>query len=157
MSAESIFEVLRADSDAVLERKPDGLWATLPDVDVRAMAELMLAGDIRLITLTAMLDADGGVRVMYHWDIDGDIVTISTTATDGSIPTISDILPAADWVEREIRDYYALTFEGRAETPTLMLQDGDEPGLFSRTCTVGKDVDPAETAREAVAAKPEGV
>ena len=155
MTAETIVRELAP--DAVLERRSGGLWVTLPDVDVRAMAELMLANEVRLITLTAMLDAPRDVRVMYHWDIDGDVVTVSTTATDGKIPTISDILPGADWVEREIRDYYALQFEGRAETPTLMLREGDEPGLFSRTCTVGKDTDPAETARAAVAAKPEGV
>jgi len=155
MNAETILQLL--DTDAVLEQRRDGYWAAMPDLDVRGMAELMLANGVRLVTLTAMLEPAGGVRVMYHWDVEDALVTISTTVTDGTIPTISDILPAADWVEREIRDYYALEFAGRAETPTLMLQDGDEPGLFSRTCTLGKDTDPAQTARDAVDANPEGV
>jgi len=155
MKAEETLQLI--DSNAVIEHRHDGVWSTMPDLDVRGMAELMLANDIRLITLTAMLDSSsGGLRLMYHWDTQDALLTISTTVTGGTIPTIADILPAADWVEREIRDYYALEFEGRAETPTLMLQDGDEPGLFSRTCTVGKDVDPAQTARDAVVANQEG-
>jgi len=155
MTAEAIIQLL--DSAAVIEQRRDGYWVTMPELDVRAMAELMLAHGVRLITLTAMPDPSGGLRVMYHWDVDDALVNISTTVTNGSIPTVADILPAADWVEREIRDYYALEFEGRAETPTLMLQDGDEPGLFSRTCKLGKDTDPAQTARDAVAAKSEGI
>ena len=154
MNAEAIAQLLG--SDAVIERRRDGYWVTTPDLDVHRMAELMLENGIRLITLTAMPDASEGLRVMYHWDVDDALLTVSTTVTDGCIPTISDILPAADWVEREIRDYYALEFGGRADTPTLMLQDGDEPGLFSRTCKLGKDTDPAETARDAVAADSEG-
>jgi NADH:ubiquinone oxidoreductase subunit C len=155
MDAETILHLL--DGEAGSKRRSDGWWTTMPDLDVRAMADLMRTHEIRFITLTAIPDVAGGYRMIYHWDADGTLVNVATTVTTGSIPTISDILPAADWVEREIRDYYALEFDGRAETPTLMLRDGDEPGLFSRTCTVGKDVDPAETAREAAAPDPEGV
>jgi len=112
---------------------------------------------VRLITLTAVPDSTGAYRVIYHWDVDGVVVNISVLVAGGRIASIADILPAADWVEREIRDYYALEFGGRAETPTLMLREGDEPGLFSRTCELGNECDPAETARQAVAADSEGV
>ena len=39
---------------------------------------------------------------------------------------VADLLPPADWVEREVRDYYALEFLGRDDTPALMLREGDE-------------------------------
>lgn len=146
MDAETILRTL--DESGAFEHKSDGYWAAWPDLDVRAMAELMRERGARLVTLTALPDSGGGIHVIYHWDVDSTLVNISTTVA-GSIPTISDILPAADWVEREIRDYYALEFEGRAETPTLMLREGDEPGLFSRTCDLGTDTDPAEIARAA--------
>jgi NADH:ubiquinone oxidoreductase subunit C len=147
MDAETILRTL--DESGAYEHKSDGYWAAWPGLDVRAMAELMRTQGARLVTLTALPDSDGGLRVIYAWDVASALVNISTTVTSGSIPTISDILPAADWVEREIRDYYALEFEGRAETPTLMLREGDEPGLFSRTCDLGTDTDPAEIARAA--------
>jgi len=154
MDAEAIIQTL--DSQVRCEHRTDGYWATMPDLDVRAMANLMLANDVRLVTLTAMPATSGGYRLMYHWDADGDLINIATTVAT-SVATIADILPAADWVEREIRDYYALEFEGRAETPTLMLRDGDEPGLFSRTCELGRDTDPAQTAHDAAATEAEEV
>jgi len=155
MNAETIFQ--RLDPPVALERRSDGFRASPADLDVRGMATLMLEHGVRLITLTALPDATGEYRVIYHWDVDGDVVNISVLASSGCIASIADILPAADWVEREIRDYYALEFGGRAETPTLMLREGDEPGLFSRTCELGNECDPAETARQAVAADSEGV
>jgi len=153
MNAESILDKLELVS--AVEDHVDGLWVTEPDLDVRELAKTMLANEVRFITLTATPDGDGGYRMIYHWDADGVVLNIATTVTTGCVPTIADILPAADWVEREVRDYYALDFEGRAETPTLMLRDGDEPGLFSRTCTVGRDEDPAITARKAADAQRE--
>ena len=78
---------------------------------------------------------------------------METSVPAGHIPTISDVLPAADWVEREIRDYYGIEFDGRAATPPLMLREGDVPGLFSRTSDLGTQIDPAETSRTNIASE----
>lgn len=151
MNAETILHMLELESTA--EHHADGFWVTVPDLDIRELATLMRKHEVRFVTLTATPDGGGGYRMIYHWDADGDLLNIATTVSTGHLATISDIWPAADWVEREVRDYYALEFEGRTETPTLMLLDGDEPGLFSRTCTVGREDDPAITAREAADAE----
>jgi hypothetical protein len=146
MDAEAILREL--DESAEFDRNSGGYWASPSNLDVRAMAQLMHGQGARLVTLTALPSTAGGIRVIYHWDLGDQLVNFSTSVVS-SIPTISDILPAADWVEREIRDYYGLEFEGRAETPTLMLLEGDEPGLFTRTSELGTHTDPARTARDA--------
>jgi NADH:ubiquinone oxidoreductase subunit C len=64
-----------------------------------------------------------------------------------SAKSIIELWPAADWVERETRDYFDLAFEGREETPPLMLRAGDQRGLFKRTAPVGRGADPAYTAK----------
>jgi NADH:ubiquinone oxidoreductase subunit C len=46
------------------------------------------------------------------------------------VPSIVDIYPGADWAEREAREYYAVTFEGRVSTPPLMLREGDAVGIL---------------------------
>ncbi len=137
------------DAQGRYERTAGGYWARWPDLDIRAMAALMRAREVRLVTITARAEPDGGYRVIYHWDVGPTVLNISTTVVDGTLPTISDILPGADWAEREMRDYYGVDFSGRAQTPTLMLREGDPPGLFSRTSTVGTDTDPARAARAA--------
>jgi Ni,Fe-hydrogenase III large subunit len=63
------------------------------------------------------------------------------------VASIAAVCPAADWVEREVRDYYGLDFMGRDDTPPLMLREGDERALFVRTQALGRDADPADTAR----------
>jgi NADH:ubiquinone oxidoreductase subunit C len=141
MNAEMIAE--RLGTPDALQRRSTGDWLVVPDLDVRAMAELLLAGESRFITLTVIPEGQR-FRFVYHWDVDGVLLNIVTHLDDRSAVSIADILPAADWVEREVRDYYAIEFSGRSETPTLMLQEGDEPGLFTRTTKLGRDADPAD-------------
>lgn len=133
--------------DATFEKHRDGYWIIVPDLDVRAMATFMRDNEVRLVTATVRREPSGGYRFIYHWDLEGSLMNVVTVVTSGQIASIADILPAADWVEREIRDYFALEFEGREGMPPLMLRDGDEPGLFARTTTLGHDTDPADAAR----------
>jgi Ni,Fe-hydrogenase III component G len=125
------------------EQRHDGLWLTIPDIDVRAMAQLMIDNECRFVTMTALPDGDG-LRFIYHWDVEGALLNVSVPLVNNVAMSIADILPAADWIEREARDYYAVEFEGRSETPPLMLRDDDEPGLFSRTDDICRDADPAD-------------
>lgn len=140
MNAEAIAG--RLGSATKYEHHTDGDWLTVPDLDVRAMAKLMLDNESRFITFTVIPEGEAH-RFVYHWDVEDELLNVVTHVADKTVKSIADIWPAADWIERETRDYYAFEFEGRAETPALMLQDGDEPGLFSRTCKLGRDTDPA--------------
>lgn len=123
----------------------DGAWTTIPGLDAREMARTMRAAGRRFVTMTVTPRPEGAFRFIYHWDVEGTLLNVVTTYPGPSAPSITDILPAADWVERETRDYYAIDFAGRTGTPPLMLQDSDEPGLFVRTGTICRDADPADT------------
>ena len=129
-----------------VEHRSNGIWAVWPGVDVRQMASVMLAGGAYFSTLTCVPHGDG-LRVIYHWTVNAHLVNIETAAVDGKLPSISDLLPAADWAEREAHDYFAIEFTGRVATPPLVLRDGDAPGLFSRTEDIGHDEDPAQVLR----------
>jgi NADH:ubiquinone oxidoreductase subunit C len=45
------------------------------------------------------------------------------------MPSITDLCPAADWVERETREYFAVEFTGRETTKPLMTRAGDPIGI----------------------------
>ncbi len=139
------------DPDGTSDLRADGRWAVWPNLDVRKMAATMIEHKVHFVTATAVLGADDTVRLLYHWSVDSQLITMETTVLEGRIPTISDLLPAADWVEREIRDYYGVEFTGRTDTPPLVLRAGDPPGLFSRTADLGHEANPAQTARAQVA------
>ncbi len=123
---------LELGTSGACEEKAGTTWFQPEQVDVRAVAALMKSNEARLVTIAATELADGaGIRLDYHWDLDGRLVSIVTKADGGRIQTISDICEAADWVEREIRDYFAIEFEGRESEP-LMLRRGDTPGVNLR-------------------------
>ena len=107
------------------------------------MARLLCGAQARWVTMTVS-PAPGGFRLIYHWDTDGTLLSIVTAMDSPRVASLIDIVPAADWVEREMRDYYAIEFTGRTDTPALMLRPDDRPGLFSRTADSVRDLDPAD-------------
>jgi len=123
-----------------------------PDVFEELREELGIgspweAREARFVTLTATPTSDGGFRLLYHWDLGGALLSIAILVPGARVASIAAVCPAADWVEREVRDYYGLDFMGRDDTPPLMLREGDERALFVRTQALGRDADPADTAR----------
>lgn len=104
-------------------------WATLPAPLVRPAASQLLAIHARFITITAIELASHEVRMDYHWDLGGQIITLAVIADGKLIDSIADISPAADWAEREIHEYFAVEFPGRVDTMPLMLRMGDELGI----------------------------
>lgn len=143
MDADSMAQTLG--KGAAVERHRDGLWMDLPLGAVLEMAQIMRQAEARLVTMTAKPTGEPGqFELTYHWDLSGGLLSVRVQVNDKAQSIIS-LWPAADWVERETHDYYAIEFEGRDETPPLMLREGDKPGLFFATKEVGRTADPAYT------------
>jgi hypothetical protein len=95
------------------------------------MAALMVDQAARLVTITARPAPGGECRLAYHWDLTGQLLSLVTSTHDGVIPSIAAVCPAANWIEREIHDYFAVDFIGREDgLDPLVLRPGDLPGLF---------------------------
>ncbi len=108
----------------------DGYWGHVPNLDVRRMAQSLFGLEARLITITARPSGDE-CRLIYHWDWQGKMLHLSTLTHRREIESIADLYPAADWIEREIHDLYAVVFAARV-TPPLLLRPNDAAGLFLR-------------------------
>jgi len=113
------------------EKRADGLWLVAPNLDVEKLTAWMIAHQARFVTMTAQAGIGRECRMEYHWDIEGQLLTFVTQTHKGSIASISALCPAADWVEREVHDYFAVNFGGREDIPPLMLRPKDPPGIFS--------------------------
>ncbi len=101
-----------------------------PD-QVHAVAAALRKHNLRFVTIVCMPCGVRSFRVMWYWDHKGELYSVETSVKVGEpLPTISDIYPGADWVERETRDYYAVAFDGRFDTPPLMLRENDAPGVL---------------------------
>lgn len=112
------------------KRQTDGWWLEDPGLDVTAMARLMTGIKARLATITARPLEDGSNRLIYHWDLEGTVINLATVTRNNSLPSIANICPAANWIEREIHDYFAVDFTGREDLQPLLLRSDSPSGLF---------------------------
>lgn len=110
-------------------------WFVTDGLDLRNLTDSLRRQGARFITITASeLPGDQGFRLEYLWDLDGQVFGFPFFATSKRIASIYDLCEAADWIEREIHDEYAIDFTGRACEP-LLLREGDRPGVNLREVT----------------------
>jgi formate hydrogenlyase subunit 5 len=78
------------------------------------------------------IDAGETIGVMYHIRTHGTIVTIKTEVPKANpkITTITDLIPGADFHEREAADLLGLTFEGSQNTKRLILPEDWPSNLY---------------------------
>jgi len=107
-------------------------WLTLDAAKVREVAKAMNEIHARFITITAyQLPKDEGFRLEYHWDLNGQLLGFSFQLAGKSMESIYDLCEAADWIEREIYEGFAIDFTGREYEP-LLLRQGEMPGVNLR-------------------------
>jgi NADH:ubiquinone oxidoreductase subunit C len=112
-------------------------WLNPGAASVREVAQAMNSMGARFVTITAYeLPGDTGFRLEYHWDTQGYLLgipfQIAGNAQEGAkIESIYDLCEAADWIEREVHEGFAIDFAGREYVP-LMLRPGDKPGVNLR-------------------------
>jgi hypothetical protein len=107
-------------------------WLASAALQVRELAAVMNKCHARFITITAyQLPGDQGLRLEYHWDLDGKVLGFPFQLEGNSIESIYDLCEAVDWIEREIHEGFAVDFIGRQYEP-LLLRQGDTPGVNLR-------------------------
>jgi Ni,Fe-hydrogenase III large subunit/Ni,Fe-hydrogenase III component G len=78
-------------------------------------------------------DVSGGFLVSHDFALDNEAILLGLIvplpAEQPSLPSISDIIPAAGWSEREMRDLLGIAVEGMVNAKRLVLPDGWPEGL----------------------------
>jgi NADH:ubiquinone oxidoreductase subunit C len=121
-------------------------WLATGALSVRELAKAMNELHARFVTITAyQLPKDEGFRLEYHWDLGGQLLGFpfqiaGNSIENGKIESIYDLCEAADWIEREIHEGFAIDFLGREYEP-LLLRRGDTPGVNLRDAVAaGKEI-----------------
>jgi hypothetical protein len=111
-----------------------GSWwlETAQPFDVRGTTAKMIALDARFVAITAIERDDKEIRLDYQWDLNGQLLSFIAVTQERKIASMADLCPAADWVERETYEYFAVEFTGRASQEPLMMRSGDQPGVNLR-------------------------
>jgi NADH-quinone oxidoreductase subunit C len=128
---DSIFDpVFTLDPAAHLETRPDGLWLDAPHLDVLEMARRMAAAEALLSTISATALPDGETELIYHYRSGSAALNIRVCTTANSIPSIAPLCQAANWIEREIQDLYAVKFTGHPNPARLIRPPQLPEGFF---------------------------
>jgi NADH-quinone oxidoreductase subunit C len=114
------------------QERIDGIWFEAPKIDLEALAQLMLLNQFRLTTMTGIERDDGETDVIYHFNGIKMAINIRTTTLQQKLPSIANILPSANWIEREIRDLYAVHFEGHPDPRPLVRPKEMPEGFFRK-------------------------
>lgn len=86
---------------------------TVAPAQLVAEVTKLKAGGYRFVTMSSVELDETNMEVLYHFDRDLTLVNLRVpVAKGGSLPSISGVLFGAFLVENEIRDQYALTFDG---------------------------------------------
>ncbi len=104
-------------------------WLAAGALDARQLTQSLQQKGARFITITTYeLPEAAGFRLEYLWDLNGQLWGFSLHISDKTVPSIFDICEAADWIEREIHEEFAIDFSGRVYEP-LLLREGDKLGV----------------------------
>jgi len=81
------------------------------------------------------IDADNCFEVIYHYSYDGTgcVINIKAFIRDRvrpSIESVARMLPAAEWIEREIHDLFGIEFKNHPDMRRLILSDDWPDGLY---------------------------
>ena len=115
---------------ATLEQHRGEWWLSSAELDVQAMARLMLALGAPLGTMTGVMLEGGETAVLYHYTLGATAINFKTRTHDNRLPSITPITRAANWIEREIHDLYRVEFVGHPGLAPLIRPEKVPPGFF---------------------------
>ena len=83
-------------------------------------------GSAHLSAITAQQreELKGQIEVMYHfWHSRGITFKLTLPVDQPEIPSVIELIPGADFYEREAAEMFGISFTGREATPHLLLPD----------------------------------
>lgn len=126
-------------------------WCVLADpADLAPLAEGLAALPARLSAITAF-GADKakktpGFRVAYHFDLDGDTLTVTVPVPDGgSVASLTPWFANADWPEREMAELYGIAIDGHPDPRRLFVDEQLGAAVFDQYIPFSAMVNAATT------------
>lgn len=131
MTPIDIISVLtRLTGATAVEARRDGLWMAAPLLDVRQMAGDMYRLGARLSTISAVAQSTGETEIIYHYLLNRQAINIKVQTKNNALPSITPMVPSANWIEREIHDLYNVNFIDHPNLARLIRPRQLKNGLF---------------------------
>jgi NADH-quinone oxidoreductase subunit C len=103
---------------------PRRTYIRVPKDDVHALAEFLYKEKGCRLSIATGIDKRDGMEIIYHFSHDpsGTYYNIKTLVPkdDLKMNTLADLLPAANWIEREIHELLGIDFVGHPNLIPLL-------------------------------------
>ena len=147
MNLDRVLEALQAacpSADLEVKRAPvDECIVTLPPTRIRDAVKALLELDVYHLSTITGQDLDGEIVLLYHfWEGSGLTLRVSLPRDEARIASVTELIPGAQFYEREIGEMLHLTFEGHPDPRPLLLPDdwnGEAPLRQEFTLERGDD------------------
>jgi len=104
-----------------------------PARTVEVAGKMLAMAGSRLATATG-IEVRDGIDVLHHWAFEpaGAVITLKVLAArpELTVDSIANVVPAANWIEREMHDLLGANFRNHPDMRRLLLDDSWPEGVY---------------------------
>lgn len=119
---EKLKNKISAEAQSVLIDSEKRIVAEVESSRLRDVVASVLEEQARFMTLSA---SDEGLdfKLFYHFDLKGTVLSIivKIPKEENEVPTVTDLVPGAQWAEREAADLFNIEFKNHPKPEKLIL------------------------------------
>ena len=113
---------------------PQRLYVEIDPGEIRNISRELFANLKFRFVIASAVQTLGGFQILYHFSLDETGLILSLRVKLGKehpeVDSISDLVPAADWIEREMHELFGIRFRGRPELERLLLGEEWPEGVY---------------------------
>lgn len=118
----------------VFEKSARRVYITIPKAEAKALVRYLFRELGARFSIATGVDTRLGVEILYHLAVDQEGVMISVRTLVAKpelvMDSLTDFLPAANWIEREIHEMLGVSFTGHPNLERLLLPDDWPAGEY---------------------------
>lgn len=118
----------------IFERSKKRVYVSVAKEHAKEVVRYLFSDMGARFSIATGIDTRLGIEILYHmaFDKDGVIVSVRTMVEKPELemPTFTDIIPAANWIERELHEMFGVDFIGHPGLDRLLLPDDWEDGVY---------------------------
>ena len=117
-----------------LEKNPRRVYVEIKPAALRDVArEIFAVLGFRLAIASGVQTLEG-FQILYHFSLDKTGLVLSVRVKLGrknpEVDSIADVVPAANWIEREINELLGIKLRGRPALERLLMSEDWPKGVF---------------------------
>jgi Ni,Fe-hydrogenase III component G len=118
----------------IFEKSKHRVFVNAAQADVKELVSWLFRDLKARFSIITGIDVRIGVELLYHmsFDAQGVLVSVRTQVPkpELAMPTLTDVIEGANWIEREIREMLGVNFIGHPNLERLLLPDDWPEGEY---------------------------